>query len=147
MWGDPDVTRHIGGQPRTRQDVWTTLLRAVGHWQLMGYGYWIVERRGTGEFLGEAGFADQKRALPADLATGPEAGWAFNRASWGQGIATEAMSACIAWMTETHAPPVTHCIIDPGNKASQKVAAKLGYRFTAETLLRGEPVGVYRRGI
>ena len=104
MWADEEVTRHIGGMPRSRQDVWSTLLRAVGHWQLMGYGYWIVERRGTGEFLGEAGFADQKRALPAELVTGPEAGWAFTRAAWGQGIATEAMRAALDWMNAAHAP-------------------------------------------
>lgn len=146
MWADPDVTRHIGGQPRSRQDVWTTMLRAVGHWQLMGFGYWIVECRETGEFLGEAGFADQKRGLPEALATGPEAGWAFARAAWGQGIATEAMTACHDWLASAHAPASTHCIIDPGNTASQKVAAKLGYRLSGETLLRGESVRVYRCG-
>lgn len=146
MWADEEVTRHIGGMPRPRHEVWTTLLRAVGHWQLMGYGYWIVERRGTGEFLGEAGFADQKRALPPELVTGPEAGWAFTRAAWGQGIATEAMRAALDWMNATHAPAATHCIIDPGNAASQKVAAKLGYVLAGETLLRGEIVRVYRRG-
>lgn len=146
MWGDEEVTRHIGGMPRPRHEVWTTLLRAVGHWQLMGYGYWIVERRGTDEFLGEAGFADQKRALPPELVTGPEAGWAFTRAAWGQGIATEAMRAALDWMNATHAPAATHCIIDPGNAASQKVAAKLGYALAGETLLRGEIVRVYRRG-
>ncbi len=146
MWGDAGVTRHIGGQPRTRQDVWTTLLRTIGHWQVLGYGYWIVTRTCTGEFLGEAGFADHKRGLPPELAAGPEAGWAFGPAAWGQGIATETMQACQDWMAAAHAPPTTHCIIDPGNLASQKVAAKLGYRQTGDTLLRGEPVGIYRRG-
>lgn len=146
MWGDAEVTRHIGGQPRTHQDVWTTLLRTIGHWQVLGYGYWVVTRTGTGEVLGEAGFADHKRGLPAKLAAGPEAGWAFGPAAWHQGIATETMLACQNWMDRAHAPPVTHCIIDPANLASQKVAAKLGYRLSGDTLLRGEPVGVYRRG-
>ncbi len=147
MWGDADVTRHIGGQPRTRQDVWTTLLRVIGHWHVLHYGYWVVTDRTTGAVLGEAGFADHKRGLPPELAIGPEAGWAFGPAAWGKGIATETMLACQAWMDKVHAPETTHCIIDPGNIASLKVAAKLGYRRTGETLLRGEPVGVYRRGI
>jgi len=146
MWGDPEVTRHVGGQPRSQQEVWTTLLRVVGHWQVLAYGYWVVTLRATGEVLGEAGYADHKRGLPPELAAGPEAGWAFGPAAWGQGIATETMLACQNWMAAAHAPATTHCIIDPGNFASQKVAAKLGYRQTGETLLRGEAIGVYRRG-
>ena len=30
MWGSQDVTRFIGGKPRTRQDAWFALLRGVG---------------------------------------------------------------------------------------------------------------------
>jgi len=146
MWGNPEVTRHIGGQPRTRQEVWTTLLRVIGHWQILHYGYWVVTRRDTGEVLGEAGFADHKRGLPPELAIGPEAGWAFGPAAWSKGVATESMRACQDWMDAALAPAATHCIIDPGNIASQKVAAKLGYRRIGETLLRGEMIGVYRRG-
>jgi RimJ/RimL family protein N-acetyltransferase len=33
MWGDPEVTRHIGdGSPKSKEESWTSLLRAVGHW-------------------------------------------------------------------------------------------------------------------
>jgi RimJ/RimL family protein N-acetyltransferase len=87
IWGDPDVTRHIGGQPRSRQDVWSTLLRNIGHWPTVGYGYWVVTDAGSGEILGEAGYADHKRGLPAELAAGPEGGWAFGSSAWGKGIA------------------------------------------------------------
>lgn len=146
IWGDPDVTRHIGGQPRSRQDVWSTLLRNIGHWPTVGYGYWVVTDAGSGEILGEAGYADHKRGLPAELAAGPEGGWAFGSSAWGKGIASETMFACQDWMDRTLAPSTTHCIIDPGNLASQKVAAKLGFRHAGDTLLRGERIGVYRRG-
>ena len=146
LWGNPDVTRHIGGQPRARPEVWSTLLRNIGHWQALGFGYWVVTLTGTGEVVGEAGFADHRRGLPEALTPGPEAGWAFAPSASGKGIATETMRACQNWLDRTKAPATTHCLIDPANLASQNVAAKLGYRASGETLLRGETVFVYRRG-
>jgi RimJ/RimL family protein N-acetyltransferase len=61
MWGDPEVTRHIGGRPSTDEEVWARLLRYLGHWQVMGFGYWIVHERASGRFVGEVGFADSDR--------------------------------------------------------------------------------------
>ena len=57
MWGDPEVTRHIGGRPFTEEEVWTRLLRYVGHWSLLGFGYWVIREKATHRFVGEAGFA------------------------------------------------------------------------------------------
>ena len=31
LWGDPIVTRFIGGKPLSEEDVWARLLRYVGH--------------------------------------------------------------------------------------------------------------------
>jgi RimJ/RimL family protein N-acetyltransferase len=53
MWADPVVTRYIGGKPLTEEDVWARLLRYVGHWAWMGFGYWVVEGKGSGDFAGE----------------------------------------------------------------------------------------------
>jgi RimJ/RimL family protein N-acetyltransferase len=36
LWGDPEVTRSIGGSPPTREEVWARLLRYAGHWAWMG---------------------------------------------------------------------------------------------------------------
>jgi hypothetical protein len=33
----------------------------IGHWALMGFGYWVIEEKATGEFVGDVGFADFKR--------------------------------------------------------------------------------------
>jgi len=145
IWADEDVVRFIGGKPRGRQDVWFALLRSAGLWVFKGYGYWVVTDRASGEFLGEAGFADFQRGLPADLVPGPEAGWAFGRAAWGRGIATEAMTAAHRWL-DAHRPGVSSCVIEPGNLPSVRVAEKLGYRKSGETLLGGVAVGTYRRG-
>lgn len=38
MWATEDVTRFIGGKPRSRQDAWFALLRGVGLWEMKGFG-------------------------------------------------------------------------------------------------------------
>jgi RimJ/RimL family protein N-acetyltransferase len=63
MWADADVTRFIGGRPFTAEESWMRVLRCAGHWALNGYGFWVVEERATGKFLGEAGFMDFKRGF------------------------------------------------------------------------------------
>src|SRR5271170_6408856 len=77
MWADPVVTRHIGGKPITEEEAWTKFLRYVGHWDLLGFGYWVVQEKATGKFAGEIGFADYKRDLEASLKHLPEIGWVF----------------------------------------------------------------------
>ncbi len=145
MWADDGVVRFIGGKPRTRQEVWFALLRSAGLWVLKDYGYWVITDRQTGEFLGEGGFADFQRGLPGTLMVEPEAGWAFTRAAWGRGIATEAVAAMHAWLDQT-VPGPSSCVIEPGNFSSIRVAEKTGYVRTGETLLSGTSVYTYRRG-
>lgn len=146
MWADEGVVRYIGGKPRTRQEVWFAMLRGAGLWVLKGYGYWVITDRETGEFYGEAGFADFHRGLPADLVPGPEAGWAFASNAWGRGIATEAVAAMHTWLG-ARSFRFSCCVIEPPNKASVRVAEKLGYVPTGDTLLAGTPVTAYRRGV
>jgi RimJ/RimL family protein N-acetyltransferase len=63
LWMDPMVTRFIGGKPSTSQEVWHRLLRYVGHWAVLGFGYWVASEKASGRFVGEVGFADWKRDL------------------------------------------------------------------------------------
>ena len=74
MWADPAVTRHIGGKPLSNEESWTKFLRYFGHWALLGFGYWVVEEKATGNFAGEVGFADYKRNIDPPL-NSPEMGW------------------------------------------------------------------------
>jgi RimJ/RimL family protein N-acetyltransferase len=126
LWSDPDVVRHIGGRPSTREDVWARLLRYLGHWAVAGYGFWNLRERATDRFVGEVGLADFHRDLAFSFDGAPETGWALAPWSHGQGYATEAMTAILAWSAAAH--PRTVCIINPGNLASLRVATKLGYR-------------------
>lgn len=144
MWADADVVRHIGGQVRDAQDAWFALLRNRGLWDILGYGYWIVQERRTETFIGEVGFADFKRNLTPDISGRPEAGWVFARSAWGKGYATEATQAAHDWLDHS-VPGRSTCIIDPDNAASIRVATKLGYREIGPTDYRGDPVLLFER--
>jgi RimJ/RimL family protein N-acetyltransferase len=63
LWSSPEVVRHISGKPSNREETWARLLRNVGHWALIGYGPWAVERRDTGAYIGEVGLFNLERDL------------------------------------------------------------------------------------
>ena len=67
LWSDPDVVRYILGKPSTRAESWSRLLRYIGHWQALSFGYWVVEDRLTGQLLGEVGLADYKRDMTPSI--------------------------------------------------------------------------------
>lgn len=144
MWGDPKVVRHIGGKPFTRTECWTRLLRYVGHWALLGYGYWVITERSSGKFIGEGGLADFKRDLHPPL-TAPEVGWALIPSAHGRGYATEAVTRILQWSETVLGAERTVCLIDPGNEASFRVAQKVGFVQYAETLFAGQPTWVLER--
>ena len=133
MWTDPAVTRFIGGKPSTEQQAWSRLLGYVGHWALMGFGYWAVEEKATGRFAGELGFANFKRDIAPSMRDVPELGWALASPFHGQGYATEAVRAAVAWGDVRFESARTVCLIDPANLASIRVAEKCGYAVFERT--------------
>jgi RimJ/RimL family protein N-acetyltransferase len=145
MWGDPVVTRYIGGKPSTREDVWGRLLRYAGHWPLMGYGYWAIEDKSFGRFIGEAGFADFKRDITPSLGDDPEIGWALTPAAHGKGYATEIVTALVEWGDANLSSKRTVCLIHPDNSPSIYVAKKCGYKEFARTTYKGQPTILFRR--
>lgn len=147
MWADPNVTKQIRDQPFTPEESWARLLRYVGHWVLLGFGYWIVEHKQTGKFLGEVGFADSKRDLKPSIEGIPELGWVLNAESHGKGYGTEAVHAAVAWGDTHLGTNKTVCIIAPENTASIRVAEKCGYREFQETTYHGQSVIIFKRSL
>ncbi len=145
MWADPLVTRHIGATALSYEAVWAKLLRQVGHWSWLGYGYWAIEEKATGELIGEVGFLDGKRDLQPSLDGMPEIGWALIASAHGKGFATEAVRAAVAWGDAHLGADKTSCIIHPENLASIRVAEKCGYREHARTTYKGGPTIVFTR--
>lgn len=144
MWDDPAVFRFISGKPSTREESWGRLLRYPGHWTLLGHGFWLIEEKASGRFVGEGGFGAFKRdMIPAFDA--PEQGWALAPWAHGKGYAYEAVSATLAWGERHFGRRDFVCMIAPGNAPSLKLAAKLGYREYARTSYKSAPTVLLRR--
>jgi RimJ/RimL family protein N-acetyltransferase len=145
MWADPLVTRYIGGKPFSREDVWARMLRYAGHWSWLGFGYWLIEERATGRFLGELGFADFKREMQPPIDGLPEIGWAFCSQAHGQGYATEAVRAALQWGDRRFGTTQTVCLIHPDNLSSIRVAEKCGYSELRSSVYRDQPTILFAR--
>ena len=145
MWGDPEVTRFIGGKPSTRDEVWNRLLRYVGHWAVLGYGYWAVEEQATGAYVGDIGFADFKRDMDPSFEGIPELGWALAATAHGKGYASEAVQAAVDWgRGHFHGQRIV-CMISPENTPSIRVAGKCGFSQFGETNYKGAPSLLFER--
>jgi RimJ/RimL family protein N-acetyltransferase len=72
-------------------------------------------------------------------------GWLFARDAAGQGYATEAATAGLAWLDAALRPPESVAIIDGANAASIRVAEKCGFDAREPALYRDEPILLFRR--
>jgi RimJ/RimL family protein N-acetyltransferase len=139
MWSDPVVTRYIGGKPSTEQQTWSRMLNYVGHWALLGFGYWAIEEKSTGSFAGELGFANFRRDIAPSMRDVPELGWTLASRFHGQGYATEAVQAAVAWGDARFGRTRTVCLINTGNAASIRVAEKCGFAVFERTVFFDQP--------
>jgi RimJ/RimL family protein N-acetyltransferase len=135
---DPEVMRYLGdGRTLGRNEAWRQMAMILGHWQLRGYGLWAVEERATGALVGRLGFFEPE-GWP-----GFELGWMLRRASWGRGYATEGAERALAHAFTEMGRQRLISLIRPDNRASIRVAERLGERLEGRTTLFGQEALVY----
>lgn len=138
MSADAEVMKYIGtGVTLNRNDAWRSIASILGHWQLLGYGMWAVERKDSGAFIGRAGFLDPP-GWP-----GFEVGWVLGRGHWGHGFATEAARAALDYAFNVLERERVISLIREGNERSVRVAEKIGERYAGEVELLGAKARVY----
>jgi len=142
---DPGVVRHLGGSPMSREDTWRKILASPGLWALLGYGYWVAERREDGAYLGQIGFADFKRDMTPNIEGIPEMGWIMAPQAQGQGYATEAVLAALAWADEALGGGEIVALIGHANAPSIRLAEKAGFSIREDAVYKGEPLLLFRR--
>jgi RimJ/RimL family protein N-acetyltransferase len=119
MLSDPEASKFIGGV-QSENGAWRNLALMAGSWTVNGYGNFSVIEKVSARWIGRAG-----PWMPPGW-PGPEVGWAFDRAAWGKGYATEAAIACMDYVFDDLGwSNVTH-VIAPANEASIKLALRLG---------------------
>lgn len=116
---DEEAMRFIGGH-MPRAAAWRKFLVMPGAWAIQGFAMFTVVDKTTGEWLGQMG-PWQPEGWP-----GTEVGWAFKRAAWGKGYATEAGAAAVQWAFDKLGWHEVIHSIDPDNHASQALAVRLG---------------------
>jgi RimJ/RimL family protein N-acetyltransferase len=147
IWADPRTTRDFRDAFKAFDEelCWLRFLRSFGQWQLFGYGWWGLEEKTSGHYIGSVGFFHAKRAMDIPYRDLPEAGWLIAPDLHGKGLATEAMRAALAWADANIPAPESWCMIGPKNIPSQKVADRFGYRRAADAQYNGEDVLTYLR--
>jgi RimJ/RimL family protein N-acetyltransferase len=128
MLADDGTARFITRQGRalSEEEAWNETVWPIGHWQLLGYGMFVVEERSTGAFLGRVG------PLRPPFWPGFEIACPVAPAARGKGYATEAARAAIDWSFATFPLDRIVSTIDPRNGAIQSVAERLGERRIGE---------------
>ncbi len=146
LWQEPAVVAHTIGKPASEQETWSRLLRYAGMWPILGYGYWAIEEKSSGRFIGELGAADFKREMKPSISGRPEFGWALATSAHGRGYATEALACAVAWarLDLRAVAPTAVCIINPENLASIRVAEKCGFTLDQPSSLNGRRILLYR---
>jgi RimJ/RimL family protein N-acetyltransferase len=145
FWSDPAVTCPSGVAPLSEEDVWGRLLRYAGLWSLLGFGYWAVTDKASGQLLGDLGFADYHRDLVPSLDGRPEIGWIFATGAHGRGLASEAALAAVGWADRHWGAATTVCVVNTTNPPSLRIAAKCGYREYARSTYRDLPAILFER--
>jgi RimJ/RimL family protein N-acetyltransferase len=146
---DAEVMRFVApNRPLSRAETAAQLERFVAHWDERGFGLWAVVPRleaGAG-CIGFAGLAVPS-FLPAILPA-VEVGWRLAPAFWGQGFATEAARASVAFGFERLGLRSVVAVIEPGNQRSMRVAEKLGMHPAPDRLhpITGRRLHVMERG-
>ncbi|HWD83402.1 MAG TPA: GNAT family N-acetyltransferase [Kribbella sp.] len=122
MNADPEVREHLGDLlTREQSDASVASFRA--EFEQRGYGWWAVELRATGEFIGFAGLDPVDDEMPF---TGVEIGWRLARSAWGKGYATEAALAGLDFGFETLGLHEILAVTTATNLRSQAVMRRIG---------------------
>ena len=124
---DPETTRFLGEGRNNEADQFARLLRNGGSWHWYGYGGFAVRLRGQQDIIASGGLFRSWRPFGERMQDVTEAGWVVRHDHTGKGIAREFMAAVMDWFDAEHGSQRVTCMIDEGNAASLRLAARLGF--------------------
>jgi len=120
-----DRAEFLGGK-QSREQVWRMVATLIGHWEMRGYGFFAVEEKTTGAYVGHVG-PWYPEGWPE-----PELGWTIMNGFEGKGYAFEAAVAARKWVYDTLGWTTAISLIDPANARSIALAKRLGAAFDSE---------------
>ncbi len=124
VWGDPEVTRLIGG-PFSPAQVRQRLSREIATMQSHGVQYWPIFLVVTGEHIGCCGLQPYKSEEGIY-----EIGIHLRRTCWGHGYAAEATRSVMEYAFKALGVKALFAGHNPANAASRRILEQLGFRYT-----------------
>lgn len=128
----PEIMRYTGEPLLESLEESRQALAAYPDFDTVGYGRWACVLKETDTIIGFCGLKFLPELNEVDV------GFRFFPEYWGQGIATETCSACIAFGFETLNLERILGLVLPDNNASIRVLEKCGMTRSGEVMYDGE---------
>jgi len=125
MNADPEVREHLG-PTLTAEQSGDSVRSFQDDLDRNGFGFWAVEVRASGEFIGFTGLDPVDDGMPF---TGVEVGWRLARSAWGRGYATEAAMVALEYGFATVGLPEIVAVTTTTNLRSQAVMRRIGMTY------------------
>ncbi len=124
VYGDADAMRYVGdGSPIPHEDAERWLGVTAANYERRGYGMFTLEDRATGQLVGFVGLVHPDQQPEAEVK------YAFVRAHWGKGLATEAVRHLLTCAAERFGLTDVIATVAPEHTVSQRVLEKAGMRL------------------
>ena len=120
----PIIMEHLNG-PQTRAESDARIDRMIALQASHGHGFWVVERKVDGIAIGTCGLKHID-AVGAPMQSELEIGWRLARECWGQGYASEAATATLAFAFDRLHGERVVAITSERNVASWRVMRRIG---------------------
>jgi RimJ/RimL family protein N-acetyltransferase len=124
MSADPQVMDWLGQAPMTPEESDARIDRFEAQFEQLGHGFFALERKAEGAFLGFIALAPIPLGPPRP--EGYEIGWRLARPAWGHGFATEAAVALLDFGFERLKLPEIVSFTARTNLRSQAVMQRIG---------------------
>jgi len=132
---DPDVMKYVSdGHCWSDAECLDFLVHEIRHQRQHGFCRWAVVDQHEGPVIGFCGFVSRGDSV--------EMGWRLAAHAWGRGLASEAALAALRYASETlHLAPIL-ATVQPGNRASLRLAKKIGFQETSRCARKGRQLVV-----
>lgn len=127
------------GGTLSREQVFRVIASFIGHWALRGFGFWGVQEKSSGRYVGHVGLWYPEGWPEREI------GWAVLKWAQGKGFAYEAAVKARQHAYDTLNWTTAISLIAPGNTRSRALATRLG--ASEETSFQHERLGdslIYR---
>ena len=112
-------SRFMGG-PLTPYETWMLFAAEIGHWEIRGFGMWMIHLKETDEPVGMAGGWQPSQWPEREIA------WIIFPGKGGKGYALEAVDCCRRYLYSVKGWEGAVSYLDPKDVDSVRLAERLG---------------------